>query len=189
MEDVRPPSATDPDSIARIRSASFPIVRRGYDKREVERFLDLLAGWLETGGADEVREELIRRDLARAGAAADAILRTAEEKAAQLIAKTEERVNAILAEVESATVTPIAARPSPSPSGELDLNAAGARQLAALGLSSTQARRVIAYRDRLGGFASVDDLDRVPGIPATMLADLKPRLFLAAAGPRLAEAA
>jgi len=45
----------DRDSIDRIRSATFPVGRRGYEKREVDRFLNKLADWLETGGGDQTR--------------------------------------------------------------------------------------------------------------------------------------
>ena len=57
----------DRDSIDRIRSATFPVGRRGYEKREVDRFLNKLADWLETGGGDQTRAELVRRDLERIG--------------------------------------------------------------------------------------------------------------------------
>ncbi len=32
---------------------------------------------------------------------------------------------------------------------------------------------MLAYRERLGGYRSVDDLDGVPGFPADFLAELK----------------
>jgi DNA uptake protein ComE-like DNA-binding protein len=35
---------------------------------------------------------------------------------------------------------------------------------------------VIAYREREGGFRSIDDLDVVPGFPKAMLAELKQTL-------------
>jgi DNA uptake protein ComE-like DNA-binding protein len=40
-------------------------------------------------------------------------------------------------------------------------------------LSVTQATRVLAYRERLGGYRSVDDLDQVPGFPRDFLAEFK----------------
>ena len=43
-------------------------------------------------------------------------------------------------------------------------------------MSVTQANRVIAYRDRMGGFASLEDLDQVPGFPPGFLDDVKGRL-------------
>ena len=41
----------DQTSLDRIRNATFPSSRRGYDKHEVEKFLARLADWLETGPA------------------------------------------------------------------------------------------------------------------------------------------
>jgi DivIVA domain-containing protein len=64
----------DGDTIARIRSAKFPVGRRGYDKAEVDRFLSELADWLETGGADRTRAELVRRELERIGRRAGKVL-------------------------------------------------------------------------------------------------------------------
>ncbi len=46
-------------------------------------------------------------------------------------------------------------------------------QLRDMGMSVTQATRVIAYRERQDGFDSIDDLDSVPGIPKSMLAEIK----------------
>ena len=42
-------------------------------------------------------------------------------------------------------------------------------------LSVTQATRLLAHRERLGRFESVDDLDQVPGFPQDVLDDLKQR--------------
>jgi DNA uptake protein ComE-like DNA-binding protein len=39
----------------------------------------------------------------------------------------------------------------------------------------TQATRLLAHRERLGGFQTVDDLDQVAGFPHDLLADLKSR--------------
>jgi DivIVA domain-containing protein len=66
--------SVDRDTIDRIRSANFPVGRRGYDKREVDRFLSELADWLETGGADRARAELLRREVHRIGRRTSKIL-------------------------------------------------------------------------------------------------------------------
>ena len=42
----------------------------------------------------------------------------------------------------------------------------------------TQAKRILDFRERLGGFDSVDDLDYVPGFPKSLLTDLKDRVTL-----------
>ena len=56
------------------------------------------------------------------------------------------------------------------------LNSATFEQLRGMGMSVTQATRVIAYRERQNGFDAIDDLDAVPGLPAEALARLKERL-------------
>jgi len=61
------------------------------------------------------------------------------------------------------------------PSGTLNLNSASFEELRGLGMSITQAQRVITYREKLGGFRSVDDLDQVPGLPKKFRVDLKSR--------------
>jgi DNA uptake protein ComE-like DNA-binding protein len=60
--------------------------------------------------------------------------------------------------------------------GPVDLNSASFDQLRGVGMSVSQARRVIAYRDRSEGFDSVDDLEGIPGFPQAFLAELKGRL-------------
>ena len=53
--------------------------------------------------------------------------------------------------------------------GPLDVNKATFEQFRELGMSVTQATRVIAYRERQDGFDSVDDLDAVPGLPKKLI--------------------
>jgi DNA uptake protein ComE-like DNA-binding protein len=60
--------------------------------------------------------------------------------------------------------------------GLVDLNDATFEQLRGLGMSVTQATRVIAYRERQEGFTDIDDLDSVPGFPKAFLAELKDQL-------------
>ena len=61
----------------------------------------------------------------------------------------------------------------PAPGGPVDLSSATFDDLRGLGLSVTQAKRVLDFRERLGGFDSVDDLDYVPGLPKSLLVELK----------------
>src|SRR5215211_6846243 len=79
----------DRDSMDRIRSATFPIGRRGYEKREVDRFLNRIADWLEAGGGDQARAELVRRDLERVGEQTAKILTDANEAGERLRAEAE----------------------------------------------------------------------------------------------------
>jgi DivIVA domain-containing protein len=80
----------DQTSLDRIRNATFPSSRRGYDKHEVEKFLSRLADWLETGAGDESRSDTVKRELERVGQRTGAILSQAEESAQQIRAEAEE---------------------------------------------------------------------------------------------------
>ena len=65
---------------------------------------------------------------------------------------------------------------SPAAKPPLDLNQATYEQLRERSLSVTQTGRVLAYRDRVGGFSSLDELDSIPGFPHSFLAELKRNL-------------
>ena len=80
----------DQTSLDRIRNATFPSARRGYDKHEVEKFLARLADWLETGAGDESRSDTVKRELERVGQRTGAILAQAEESAQQIRAEAED---------------------------------------------------------------------------------------------------
>ncbi|MGH2955571.1 MAG: ComEA family DNA-binding protein, partial [Solirubrobacterales bacterium] len=58
----------------------------------------------------------------------------------------------------------------------VDVNRATFEELRQLGMSVTQATRVIAYRERRDGFESVEDLHSIPGLPKDFLTELKQRL-------------
>ena len=81
--------SVDQTSLDRIRNATFPTSRRGYDKHEVEKFLARLADWLETGGGDESRSDAVKRELERVGERTGAILSQAEEAAQQIRGEAE----------------------------------------------------------------------------------------------------
>jgi competence protein ComEA len=80
--------------------------------------------------------------------------------------------------VPSYSVPDPAARPIGGSGGsgeQINLNPVTFEQLREQNLSVTQATRLLAHRERLGGFQSVDDLDQVAGFPVEMLDDLKSR--------------
>jgi competence protein ComEA len=64
---------------------------------------------------------------------------------------------------------------APAAGGQINLNTVTFEQLREQNLSVTQATRLLAHRERLGGFKSVDDLDQVAGFPVELLVDLKNR--------------
>lgn len=76
--------------IERIRTATFTLARRGYEKREVEQFLNQIADWLETGGGDEARSAIVKRELERVGKRTASILASAEDSAEQIRAEADE---------------------------------------------------------------------------------------------------
>lgn len=58
--------------------------------------------------------------------------------------------------------------------GKLDLNTADATSLARIrGIGPALANRIVAAREAMGGFDSVDDLDDVDGVGEKMLAKLR----------------
>jgi hypothetical protein len=88
-----------------------------------------------------------------------------------------ERVSEIAVELKEGT--PASAEPSPGSEGErpekVSLNSATLEDLRAVGMSVTQAKRVLDHRER-SGFSSVDDLDSLPGFPRNLVSEIKPRL-------------
>ena len=66
--------------------------------------------------------------------------------------------------------------PSASQPGEtIELNNVSFEQLRGHGLSVTQATRLLAHRERVGRFNSIDELDEIPGLPREFAEDLKRR--------------
>lgn len=66
-----------------------------------------------------------------------------------------------------------------SPSSRVNLNTASIAQLEALpGIGPALARRILEFRERNGGFQSVDQLKHVPGIGDKLLSRLRPFLVV-----------
>ena len=57
--------------------------------------------------------------------------------------------------------------------GRLNLNQASFAELRSLDLSITQSQRLLAYREQMGGYESIDQLDDVPGFPKAVREQLK----------------
>lgn len=70
---------------------------------------------------------------------------------------------------------PPAAAGAPEPS-TVSLSSADFEQLRELGMSTTQANRVIRYRDKHGDFSEVEALRQVGGFPAALLERIEPRV-------------
>lgn len=73
------------------------------------------------------------------------------------------------------------APPAPAPSGSVgsvNINTASFEELRSAEFSVTQATRVLAYRERFGGYGSVEDLARVPGFSPETIAALRDRISI-----------
>jgi DNA uptake protein ComE-like DNA-binding protein len=70
------------------------------------------------------------------------------------------------------------ARAEPATESPLSIATLTVDELRALGMSTTQAKRVIDYRERSEGFQSLEQLDDLPGFSELFLAHLKERLTL-----------
>jgi DivIVA domain-containing protein len=92
---------TSESGIERIRAAKFPLVRKGYDPDQVDAFVAEVVDWLETGGADQARGEIVRREIERVGERTAGILASAEDTAQQLRGDAEREVAAMLEHAES----------------------------------------------------------------------------------------
>jgi DivIVA domain-containing protein len=81
----------DWQNIERLRAPGFTLSRRGYDKREVDKFLEQLVDWLETDAANDIGHLAVTRKLELVGKSTEHILLTAEQEAQELkkLAETE----------------------------------------------------------------------------------------------------
>jgi len=86
----------------RLRVTGFTMARRGYDKREVDRFLEDLAQWLETDAPAELGDQAVQRKLELVGQSTAHILLTTEKEAQELRRRTEQEVADLRAEAEAA---------------------------------------------------------------------------------------
>jgi DivIVA domain-containing protein len=145
----------DETSLDRIRNASFPSARRGYDRHEVEKFLGRLADWLETGGGDESRSDAVKRELERVGQRTGAILAQAEESAEQIRAEAEEEARGT---INSANLQATEAR-TEAENYAMETRTSAERQAReAIEAAEAQARQIVADANQRR-----EDMDAVIG--------------------------
>jgi DivIVA domain-containing protein len=80
----------DWQDLARLRSPGFTEARRGYDRHEVDKFLEQLVDWLETDAAEDIGQVAVTRKLELVGKSTAHILLTTEQEAQELRRQTEE---------------------------------------------------------------------------------------------------
>ena len=73
----------------RLRNPGFGLGRRGYDRHEVDRFLEQLVAWLETDAARDLGHVAITRKLELVGKSTTHVLLAAEQEAEELLRQAE----------------------------------------------------------------------------------------------------
>ena len=79
---------------------------------------------------------------------------------------------------QASVPAPSAPAPAPSSEEKLNVNQATYDDLRRLRLSVTQTGRVLDYRETLGGFKSLDQLDEIAGFPRDLITELKRKLTI-----------
>lgn len=80
---------------------------------------------------------------------------------------------------EKATALPGEAAEAAKSAGKININQADAKALDSLpGIGPAMAERIIAYRKQSGGFQSLDELRKVPGIGEAKFAKMKDKITL-----------
>lgn len=87
-----------------IREPGFTIARRGYERREVDRFLGSLVDWLETDATKQLGELAVKRKLEFVGKSASRILLTTEEESGQLRRLAQEECVELRSQAEAAAL-------------------------------------------------------------------------------------
>jgi DivIVA domain-containing protein len=90
--------------VERLRDPGFAIARRGYDQREVDKFLESLVDWLETDAAKELGDIAVTRKLELVGRSTARILLTADQESAKLRRAAEEECERLLSDSEAASL-------------------------------------------------------------------------------------
>jgi DivIVA domain-containing protein len=93
----------DKEWIARLREATFPVGRRGYDREEVDRYLGELADWLEGQAEQTDQTAAVRAELDRVGRRTGDILTAAADAAEELRTEAETESRALLEETHKRT--------------------------------------------------------------------------------------
>ena len=89
----------------RLRNPGFSFGRRGYDRHEVDRFLEQLVNWLETDAARDLGHVAITRKLELVGKSTTHVLLAAEQEAEELLRQAEADIAELRKQAEGAAGT------------------------------------------------------------------------------------
>lgn len=156
------PPAAPPDSIARLEADLERAKEVWRDQVERGAVRERRRLRFRRGGGEDRQAVALRQALSDYGQAWQALERARAE--------TKPKPDA---EVKAAD--PPAATAAPEPN-TVSLSSANLDQLRELGMSTTQANRVIRYRDKHGDFSEVEELRQVGGFPAALLERIAPRV-------------
>jgi cell division septum initiation protein DivIVA len=92
----------DWNEIERLRVQGFTVARRGYDRREVDKFVAALGDWIETDAAKDLGDAAVRRKLELVGKSTAQILLATEKESEELRAQTEEECAELRSRAEAA---------------------------------------------------------------------------------------
>jgi cell division septum initiation protein DivIVA len=93
----------DWNEIERLRIDGFAVARRGYDRREVDKFLGALLDWLETDAPKDLGGMAVKRKFELAGKSTAQILLTTENESEQMLRQTEEECADLRGQAEAAS--------------------------------------------------------------------------------------
>jgi len=93
----------DRTRLEQLRVNGFTTTRRGYDTREVDRFLDELGEWLETDAANELGDQAVQRKLELVGKSTAHILLTTEKESQELKRTTQAECDEMRAQADAAS--------------------------------------------------------------------------------------
>jgi DivIVA domain-containing protein len=93
----------DWNDIERLRVQGFTVARRGYDRREVDKFLAALGDWIETDAAKDLGDQAVKRKLELVGKSTAQILVATEKESKELHAQTEEQCTKLRSQAEAAS--------------------------------------------------------------------------------------
>ena len=93
----------DPEVVDRFRNARFNLVKRGYDRGEVDRFLSQWADWMESLEDEPQTANVVREELERIGERTSGVLTAAGEAAAKLTEDAEAKAKEKIEEAKVAS--------------------------------------------------------------------------------------
>ena len=164
----------NPEEIEAIRRATFPRSWgwRGYDRGQVEGFLERIAARLEE---QDTRERELEKELVRAKARRRRAPSTRRTTAA---ARGPERAGRRTAEGTRARRSRPGRAAAARPKRRIDINRATFAQVRAAGLGTTVAARLIALRDIRGGFRNLREIRDVEGLSEKVFEQAKTYFYV-----------